>query len=139
VIVPNGGTYSCSFTQFVSGSAGANKVYTATAQLADDDGNTKNASDNAVVTLAERPKIYLPLLVKPDPTELFIENDTNGVVTFTVVGTGVSCNVPAGQQNFFCGSFPPGTYTIQVHSICGSLTTTKTYGSGRQSSQVFCK
>ncbi len=136
-IAPNGGTYSCSFSKLVSGTAGQTLVYTATARLADDDGNNKDASDNASVFVGEMPKIYLPLIFKPPPTELFIKNNTGGPVTFTVVGV-VTCNVPTGHQNYPCGIFPPGTYTVQVSSICGSLTTSRTYNSGPQTTEVFC-
>lgn len=98
----------------------------------------ENNSTSAPALVGDLNQVFLPAVIKPGPTDLFIENDTGGVVNFTVVGTGVSCNVPAGNQNFFCGSFPPGNYTVQVNSICGNLSTPKYYDSGPQSTRVFC-
>jgi hypothetical protein len=137
-VAPSGGMYNCSFSKLVSGTSGQTLVYTATARLSDDDGNNKSVSDNASVFVGEMLKTYLPLIITPVPTDLFIDNDTGGPVTFTVVEAGVSCNVPTGDQNFFCGSFLPGTYTVQVNSICGNLTASKTYNSGPQTTRVFC-
>ncbi len=99
---------------------------------------SENNSTSAQVFVGELFRVFLPIVAKPAPTDLFIENDTGGTVTFSVVEPGVSCNVPTGNQNFYCGSFPPGTYTVQVSSICGNLTTSKTYSSGTQITQVFC-
>jgi mannitol-specific phosphotransferase system IIBC component len=84
-------------------------------------------------------KVYLPFIIKPPPTELSVFNDkTGGNVIFTVIGTGVSCTVP-NNTTLFCGSFPPGTYTVQVTAACGSATTSKFYESGPQTTKVFCK
>jgi uncharacterized repeat protein (TIGR01451 family) len=83
-------------------------------------------------------KVYLPFLEKPAPTELSVFNDnTGGNVTLTVVGTGVSCSVPNNTTKF-CGSFQPGTYTVQVTSACGNATVSKTYASGPQTTRIFC-
>jgi uncharacterized repeat protein (TIGR01451 family) len=124
VVKPNDGT-----TGYISSSASV----TAT---------SSTGPDTATVTVfvGDLKKVYLPVLQKPAPTELFIDNDTGGPVTFTVVGVvGASCNVPAGHQNFRCGSsFPPGTYTVQVTSICGNGSAIKTYDSGPQTTRVFC-
>jgi uncharacterized repeat protein (TIGR01451 family) len=84
-------------------------------------------------------KIYLPIILKPAPVNLYIENDTSGQVIFSVFGTGVSCTVPAGDQNYHCGDFPPGTYTVQAITMqCGTGTSVRTYVSGYQSTRVFC-
>jgi hypothetical protein len=83
-------------------------------------------------------KVYLPFITKPAPTQLSVFNDkTGGNITFTVLGTGVSCTVP-NNTTLFCGSFPPGIYNIQVTSPCGNATVPKTYDSGPQTTRVFC-
>ena len=82
--------------------------------------------------------IYLPLILESELTELYVFNDnTGGELTFTVVGTGVSCRVQNNATQF-CGSFLPGTYTVQATAICGFSSKTKTYGSGRQTQRVTC-
>ncbi len=102
--------------------------------------------DNNSVTektmVGEFNQSYLPIVYKSAPTELSIHNDnTGGDVTFTVFGTTTSCQVPNGEVKF-CGSFPPGTYNVEVTSVCPGLPTaifSKTYGSGPVTTRVFCK
>jgi hypothetical protein len=110
-----------------------------TAQVSDNETNLKSANDNATVSIAPFIKLYLPVVLKKyPPTDLSIFNDnTGGNVTFTVLGTGVSCNVPKNTTQF-CGSFPPGTYTVQANTICGNLTASKTYAAGSQTTRIFC-
>ncbi|NJN96086.1 MAG: DUF11 domain-containing protein [Anaerolineales bacterium] len=148
----SGGIVTCSLGGMVSGStvpiaivananssSAGNIINTAAVTVSgSNDPVPENNSTAAPAFVGELAKVFLPLLLKPTPTDLFIENDTGGGVNFSVVGTGVSCSVPAGNQNFFCGSFPPGTYTVQVNSICGNLSTSKYYESGPQSTRVFC-
>jgi len=98
-----------------------------------------NISPQVSTAIGEFNKIYLPIIIKPAPTNLYIENDTSGQVIFTVFGAGVSCTVPAGAQNHHCGDFPPGTYTVRaVTTQCGTGTTVRTYASGYQKTRVFC-
>jgi uncharacterized repeat protein (TIGR01451 family) len=100
-----------------------------------------NESDNSATeeTLVERNKIFLPILLKPQPTELSVFNDNTGDdVTFVVLGTPVSCVVPNNTTQF-CGTFAPGTYQIRVTSACGEGLFTKTYGSGPVTTRVFCR
>ncbi|MFN8454391.1 MAG: DUF11 domain-containing protein [Anaerolineae bacterium] len=103
------------------------------------DPNSSNNSTSATTSVGALSFVFLPFLQKPAPTALSVFNDrTNGFVTFTVLGTGVSCTVPNNTTQF-CGSFPPGTYTVQVASACGNATTTKIYESGPQTTRIFCE
>lgn len=98
-------------------------------------------SDNSASKeiLVERNKIFLPILLKPPPTELSVFNDKTGDdVTFLVLGTPVSCVVPNNATKF-CGTFLPGTYQIRVKSACGEGLFTKTYNSGPVTTRVFCR
>jgi uncharacterized repeat protein (TIGR01451 family) len=97
-----------------------------------------NNSATATTLVNGLQMVYLPLMLRPTPTQLSVFNDkTGGNVTFTVVGTGVSCTVPNNTTQF-CGSFAPGTYTVQVTSACGNATTSKDYASGPQTTRIFC-
>jgi len=100
-----------------------------------------NQGDNSATeeTLVEKRRIFLPIVLKPAFTELYVFNDkTGGNVTFAVLGTPVSCVVPNNTTRF-CGAFPPGTYQVRVNSACGEAVFTKTYASGRQTTRVFCR
>jgi len=99
-----------------------------------------NNSANISTSIGEFNKVYLPLVTKPAPAILSIHNDnTGGNVTFSVLGTGVSCTVPNNTTQL-CGAFPPGAYTVQVTSPCGPPATfTRDYGSGPVTTRVFCK
>lgn len=139
-IIP-GNQYQCTFTGNVSGTEGQKKTSTTTAGAKDDDGGNLSESGSATVTIESKIllKVFVPLLVKPGPVLLSIQNDnTGGNVTFTVIGTGVSCTVPNNQTQF-CGSFPPGTYNVKAQSPCGTATTPKTYNSGSQQTRIFCR
>jgi hypothetical protein len=141
-INPSGGTYNCSFTKSITGGAGTNQVNTTTATVSDNDGNSKSAADNATVTITPIFYNYLPVAFKDliAPAELSVfNNNTGGTVTFKVIDVNVSCTIPNNTTKF-CGSFEPGTYTIQVvTSTCGSLTTHFTFVSGPQTRTVVCK
>lgn len=106
-------------------------------------GNVSAAGEDVVETTVLIPphvyRVYLPLVFKSPPTELSVFNDnTGGNVTFTVLGTGVSCTVPNNTTQF-CGAFPPGTYNVRVNSACGDGVFSKTYASGPVTTRVFCK
>ncbi|MCB9077668.1 MAG: hypothetical protein H6631_08760 [Anaerolineaceae bacterium] len=136
-----GGQYQCSFTGNVSGSQGQSKTSTVTANVQDDDGQNRTDAGSATVTIGAAVifKVNLPILTKPGLTLLSIQNDnTGGNVVFTVIGTGVSCTVPNNTTQF-CGSFPPGIYSVTAQSTCGTATTQKTYGSGPQTTRIFCQ
>lgn len=135
----NGSSVPIAIVANINNSVAGNIINTAVVTASSSsDPVPENNSTSAPAFVGDLVEVFLPLLLKPTPTDLFIENDTGGVVNFSVAGTGVSCSVPAGNQNFPCGSFPPGTYTVQVNSICGNLTASKYYESGPQSTRVFC-
>lgn len=83
--------------------------------------------------------IYLPLVLKPEPTELYIFNDnTGGNLTFMVLGTNVNCSVENNDTRF-CGKFLPGTYTVQAITICGTNSKSVTYSPGHQTQRISCQ
>jgi len=74
----------------------------------------------------------------PPLTELSVFNDnTGGNITFSVLGTDVSCTVPNNTTQY-CGSFSPGTYTVHVVAPCGTAETQKTYEEGPQTTRIYC-
>jgi uncharacterized repeat protein (TIGR01451 family) len=142
-ITPNGGSYSCSFTEFVGGYFGdPPHVNTVTARVADDDGEGEvQGQDNATVLFGELKFVFLPLLMKAPPTFLYVTNLTGGPVTFTVIGTSVNnCSIATGEVKKFCGSFTSGTYNVYITSICGPpQTLSYTYPPGEWTNEVYCK
>ncbi len=96
----------------------------------------ETAQANVAVNLHH---LYLPLIIKPG-THLWIFNDnTGGDVIFTVRGTPVRCTVPNNTTQF-CGTFTPGTYTVEVISECGPPAEfEKTYEAGNVTTRVFCR
>ncbi|MCB0208929.1 MAG: hypothetical protein KDJ52_06355 [Anaerolineae bacterium] len=136
-----GKQYQCSFTGDVSGTAGQSKTSTTTVAAKDDDDVTLNKIGSATVTIGAKDTFYtyVPILTKPTPVLLSVQNDkTGGNVIFTVIGAGVSCTVPNNQTKF-CGSFAPGTYNVKAESLCGTATAQKTYTSGSQTTRIFCQ
>jgi uncharacterized repeat protein (TIGR01451 family) len=104
------------------------------------DPTSGNNSATEDTFIGEFEKVFLPITWKPALVELSIFNDnTGGDVTFTVIGTGVSCTVPNNVTQF-CGSFPAGTYQVQVVSVCGPAATfTRAYGGGPATTRIFCQ
>jgi uncharacterized repeat protein (TIGR01451 family) len=146
-----GGTVTCNLDDLVSADTttvdilvtvapGAEGDLTNTTDVSSStfDPKSNNNSDTENTLVGDFYRVYLPFVSKPPPTELSVFNDnTGGDVEFAVLGTGVSCTVPNNVVQF-CGSFPPGTYTVEVVSKCGTGTALKTYGSGPQTTRVFC-
>jgi uncharacterized repeat protein (TIGR01451 family) len=137
--VVTGGFYQCTYTAIVMGNEGDFEISTVTANVTDDDGLDLVDSDDVTVTIGETNPILLPMILVPPITKLSVFNDnTGGNVTLTVFGTGVSCIV-SNNATQFCGSFPAGTYTVQVLAVCGNDQFVKTYGPGQTTTRVFCQ
>lgn len=138
-LAPNGTSQS---SIVVTTDSGADGVLTSTATVSSATYDpVSNNSDTETTLVGDYKFVYLPLLTKaPPPTELSVFNDnTGGNVTFSVLGTSVSCTVPNNTTRF-CGTFPPGTYDVHVVSACGTATVRdKTYSSGPQTTRVYCQ
>ena len=93
--------------------------------------------DNKIAWYREFHLTHLPILIKPPTTDLSVKNINAGNLTFTVLGTGVSCQVPNNTTQF-CGSFPSGTYTVKAEASCGTSFATKVYAPGSQTTNVTC-
>jgi uncharacterized repeat protein (TIGR01451 family) len=140
-VIAAGASYSCSYSTIITGDIGLTFTRVLTVGAADDDGNVLSAAAEAMVTIVERPVtiLYLPMIVKPPPTTfLYVtNNNTGGNVTFSVLGAGVSCSVPNNTTRF-CGSFPPGTYTVRAVSSCGEGERTFDFDPGNVTRVVSC-
>jgi uncharacterized repeat protein (TIGR01451 family) len=89
--------------------------------------------------VVSRNKVFLPIFLKPALTEVYVFNDnTGGKVTFTILGTSVSCVVPNNATQL-CGAVLPGTYDVHVISACGEGTFTKVYSGESETTRVFCR
>jgi uncharacterized repeat protein (TIGR01451 family) len=100
-----------------------------------------NQDDNSATeeVIVERSKVFLPILLKPMLTDLYVFNDNTGdEVTFVVLGTSVSCVVPNNTTQL-CGALLPGTYEVRVISACGEGTFTKVYSGESETTRVFCR
>ncbi|MBA1343388.1 MAG: hypothetical protein C5S52_07310 [ANME-2 cluster archaeon] len=90
-----GETYTCGFTEFISGNVGENHVNTVTVVASDDDGNTDTDSDTATVVFTATP----PVTPTPVPTTTPPAEPTP-VPTMTPIGTvlltGLLCLIGAG-------------------------------------------
>ena len=118
--------------------AGTVLINTATVSGNEADPNPENNSDSEDTLVLDRFKTHLPMILKPASTILSVHNDNTGDnVTFKVFGTGVACTVPNNAKRL-CGSFPAGTYNVQVTSACGDGVFSKTYPSGPVTTRVFC-
>jgi len=124
----------------VDSSLPADTVLTNTAAVSGDEVDPNQVNDIATedTLILRRFRAYLPMIVRPVFTELSVFNEnTGGNVTFTVLGTGVSCSVPNNATRF-CGSFPAGTYDVKVTSACGDGVFPKTYAGGPVTTRVYC-
>jgi hypothetical protein len=73
--------------------------------------------------------VYLPIVLKPDPTLLqsrvFLTNQSGGTLNYTILNTpegNISCSVPNGAANFFCQkAFTSGTYNWTAQLVCGTI------------------
>ncbi|MFQ5577838.1 MAG: DUF11 domain-containing protein, partial [Anaerolineae bacterium] len=110
-----------------------------------DPNQTNNIATEATTVTNPSPGTYytfLPVVMdiepKPVLTDLSVFNDnTGGDATFTVLGTGVSCTIPNNTTRF-CGSFTPGTYTVQAVTVCGTGSKDITYQNGPVTTRLFC-
>ena len=87
--MPPNASYTCTFTEFISGDfGGPNHVNTATVIASDGDGNTDTASDDATVTFTDvLPDITVTKTANPAPASV---PETGGNVTFDFVVTNNS-------------------------------------------------
>ncbi len=80
LILAPGGTYTCSFTEFVGGEPDETKTDTITGKVKDDEGNTADDSASATVTITDvQPLVEVDKTA--DPTSV---PETGAPVTFTV-------------------------------------------------------
>lgn len=110
-----------------------------------------NESATANTSVGEFKLVFLPILFKPLPTELYVKNDNTGAnVTFVVrelsTNQEVTRCIVANNQTIPCDHngddshiFPPGIYKVEVFAKCGTDATTKVYDSGKQTTRIFCK
>jgi hypothetical protein len=151
--IPANDTYSCSFTEMVSGSFGDPPAQnTIRADASDNDGNSDNAQDDAPVSFGQQViyNVFLPIVIKPQMTELYVYNDgTGGNVTFIVrelstnaevtrCTVGNNQTIPCDHDSDGSNIFLPGTYKVEVTAVCGSDSFEKTYAGGYQETRVFC-
>lgn len=114
------------------------------------DPDTANNSSTTNTSVGQFKFVYLPFIVKPEPTELWVKNTTTGNVTFVVRDLGTNAEItrctvasgatiPCDHDNDGSNIFSPGIYKVVVSANCGSNTFNKTYDSGKQVTKVFCK
>jgi hypothetical protein len=99
-----------------------------------------NSASDAGAAYVFGPVLYLPSVIK-NLTNLFVRNSTTGLVSYTVhdtpQGTITCSNIPAGAT-VLCGSFAPGTYTVNVSALCGTNSGQVTFPSGNVTREVRC-
>jgi cysteine-rich repeat protein len=79
-LAASGGSYTCSFTEFVSGDYGNDHVDTVTAVASDDDGNSDTETDSATVVFTDVPS---SMTISKSPSRAFVP-PTGGYVYFRV-------------------------------------------------------
>ncbi len=82
-LAANGGTYECSFTEFLAGDPAAPHVNTVTGVASDDDGNQASDDDDAVVTFGN----LVPVIEVTKVASVTSVPETGGDVTFTITTT----------------------------------------------------
>jgi hypothetical protein len=65
----------------------------------------------------------------PQYATVHVENLTGGQLCYEVLGTGIGEKCFSGGVSLY-GSFPVGTYSWKVSSVCGALTGSYTVGAG---------
>ncbi|WP_437745265.1 hypothetical protein WMF39_09755 [Sorangium sp. So ce1504] len=86
-LIPPGGTYTCAFTEVVSGSPGTSETNTVTATGSDDEGNSVSDSDSATVDINNVPSM-ITLTKTADPTS--VPEGVDGIVVYTYTITNTS-------------------------------------------------
>ena len=85
--IPGGGAWACDFSATISGGGGDSQTMTVTAQVADDDGNSRSVGPiGRTVTIADLPS-SLALTLTPSPASI---DEPGGDVTLTVEVTNTS-------------------------------------------------
>ena len=139
-VIPAGGTYTCSFVQFVENDAGETKIDIVSATLTDDDGNTVTKSDTASVETVDAPPsldlekslLYPTSLREPGGTAWYrvvirntgteplaiesLQDEVDGIV-MDLDGRG-SCSVP---QTIPPGGFYACSFPVTVTGDAGDL------------------
>jgi hypothetical protein len=87
------------------------------------------------------PPIYLPIVLKPPPTYLYVQNETTGTVSYKVNNTpqgDITCSIPA-KTTKYCGSFTPGTYWVELKAWCGPWADWRPFPPGAVTRTVECR
>ncbi len=78
----------------------------------------------------------------PPVTKLYVTNNTNAGLVYTVKNTpegDIVCNHFMAGFTVFCGSFTPGTYTVEVNRVqCGLISEVVTFPLGDVTRTVIC-
>ena len=82
--------------------------------------------------------IYLPLIVVPTITNLYVENDTGGTLCYEIYNTNIGQKCFGVGEHLY-GNFPSGTYTYHATAVCGSLTETIDYPMGDYFHTFWCE
>lgn len=142
----NGDSISATILVTVDDAASGNITGAASVSGNETDPYPDNNTASIVSQIGEFEKVFLPLIMKPEPTGLYIDNDTGASIQeFTVIGAGVSCSVPSGAQQHRCGTttFPPGSYDVRIRSVCTNyqavVSNDVNFGAGTEVKRVFCR
>jgi uncharacterized repeat protein (TIGR01451 family)/LPXTG-motif cell wall-anchored protein len=88
-LAANGGTYECSFTEFLAGDPAVPHVNTVTATASDDDGNQATDDDDATVVFGD----LLPMIEVSKVASVTEVPETGADVTFTITVTNIGPTV----------------------------------------------